>query len=615
MRTSPASRVEAPWWTYMADRVDELQEWTLAWSPAVLWHWLCRHKVAALAGLIFLLSISVGAARAYADPGTGAGNGGDPIIAWMGIKDTHGVPVAKYTLTMNRGGWDPSEKPFAWLTSMYYEAYLIFAASALWLIKFVLSFEWMSVFTEPFKAIGEGITTAMDRFGLLPTAIAIFSIVFAFTILSGKVAKAYSNAAMGLVMIALAGTIFANVLGDLIGPDGLLAKGRDTGLEIASTVSGGSMTKNGSKANVDDLTASLADRFLRAPTQMINFGMVSDSVSRKCEEAWTNGIKGNGDKDKLKDDIKLCDKDKGTAMHKESMKPASAMLTAVGFCTALSGVLIAFACYFTWHVIRSAVHAMMFAALAPPAFVAGVIPGGPQTFAWKTVLDCFMAYLAMIVFTAGFGGYNAVLDTVFKKYSSNAYQAIFLTTIVLAFGFAFFGPIRKMFDQSRDSLASKLGSGNGASTAGQGWLSKAADMSRIKQELNSWRGKGSSSGAGGEREPGRVDTAEPMKEEAETLTAPAAQEVSFLSGAEASAAHERLAEAHQMTGGSQSESVMSGSRQSPVSLVEWSGQTNTGGGSTDPLARAIRLSRTAAGGERSTLYVPPGTRHSLSEAA
>ena len=32
---------------------------------------------------------------------------------------------------------------------------------------------------------------------------------------------------------------------------------------------------------------------------MINFGMVSDSISRKCEQAWTDGI-NNGRGDQLR---------------------------------------------------------------------------------------------------------------------------------------------------------------------------------------------------------------------------------------------------------------------------------------------------------------------------
>jgi hypothetical protein len=287
---------------------------------------------------------------------------------------------------------------------------------------------------------------------------------------------------MGMLMIGVAATIFANPLGELVGPDGLLAKGRDTGLEIATSVSDGAMSKQGDGANVDQMVSRLADRFLRSPTQMINFGAVADSISRKCREAWSKGI-NNERGDKLKDDIKGCDSEKGEAMHQKSMGNPAAILVPLNICGFLALFLAAFACYFVWHVVKAAVQAMLYAALASPAFAIGVIPGGPQTFAWKTVLDCAMAYAAMVIYTAAFGAYNVILDQVFKE-STNAIQSIFMTALVLAFGFAVFGPLRRMFDRQRDTMAAKLGGGGAmGGRGGRSLFHKTADLVRIRQEI------------------------------------------------------------------------------------------------------------------------------------
>ncbi|MCC5582378.1 hypothetical protein IMZ11_43035, partial [Microtetraspora sp. AC03309] len=212
------------------------------------------------------LLLVLGAAAAWADPGTGSNNadGGNVLISWMGIKDSDNVPVAKYSLTLNEGGWnDPISTAFAKVSSISYEIYLCVTTTALWLIKFVLEFQWLRLFTVPFQTIGRGVTETMDRFGLAATALAILAIVVVVTALLGKTAKAFSNIAMGMLMIGIAATIFANPLSELVGPDGLLAKGRDTGLEIATSVSDGAMSKKGDGANVDAMVARLADRFLR----------------------------------------------------------------------------------------------------------------------------------------------------------------------------------------------------------------------------------------------------------------------------------------------------------------------------------------------------------------
>jgi len=480
--------------------------WVRAWSPAVLLRWCWRHKmITALAAAALLLVL--GAAVALADDGKGTANsdGGDVLISWMGIKDSDGTPVAKYNLTLNEGGWnDAISAIFAKIASISYEIYLVITTTALWLIKFVLEFKWLNLFTVPFQTIGNGVNHAMDRFGLAATALAILAIVVVCTALAGRTAKAFSNVAMGMLMIGVAATIFANPISELVGPDGLLAKGRDTGLEIATSVSDGHMSKSGDGANVDAMVSRLADRFLRKPTQMINFGEVSDSVSKACREAWSNGIKKEHG-DKLKDDIKGCDTVKGKAMHQKSMGNPAAILVPLQICGLLALFLVAFACYFVWHVVKAAVQAMLFAALAPPAFAIGVIPGGAQMFAWKTVLDMFMAYAAMVIYTAAFGAYNVILDQVFKD-SSNAIQSMFMTALVLAFGFAVFGPLRRMFDRQRDTMAAKLAGGAGRSgRSGRGLLHNIADFSRARSEIADQFGW-NRGGRDGGRAPSSVDS-------------------------------------------------------------------------------------------------------------
>ena len=478
--------------------------WIQAWTPAVLLRWCWRHRLATMLVLAGFVALMIGAAYAFADPGTGADTGGgDTMIAWRESR----TPMAYRSLntrspSTRAAGMPRSTAAWATIDSAAYEIYLGITSTALWLIRFVMSFEWLGLFTGPFKAIGRGVDDAMDQFGLAPMALAVLAIVAAATTLAGRTAKAVSNLAMGLIMVGLAATIFAHPLGELVGPDGLLAKGRDTGLQIATSVSDHEMSNRGGSANVDTMVERLADRFLRKPTQMINFGEVSDSVSRKCREAWSNGVK-QGHSDKLKDDIAGCSKDKGPAMHQKSMGSPAAVIVPLIMCGLLSLVLVAFACYFVWHVVRAAVQAMLYAALAPPAFAIGVIPGAAQTFAWKTILDAAMAFTAMIIYTVAFGGYNVILDRVFKE--SNAIKAIFLTALVLAFGFAFFAPLRRILDRSRDSAAARLSGRGSAGGSNRSWLNRAADMSRVKSEVGQAFGRGKRSGNGG-RDAGKIDS-------------------------------------------------------------------------------------------------------------
>lgn len=586
--------------------------WVSAFSPSTLLSWVRRHKLITFLVTTFTVIMTNGMAHAFADPGTGENTtaDGDPFIAWMGIKDTHNVPVAKYTLTLNQGGWnDPTATIFFYIDSVIYETYLCITTTALWLIKFVLDFEWLKLFTVPFQTIGNGVNAAVEKYGLAPTALAVLAFIAVFTFLSGKAAKAMSQIGMALVITGVAASIFANPLSEMIGPDGLLAKGRDTGLEIAVSLSGGTLPAHGAKVDPNAIVSQLADRFLRSPTQMINFGMVSDSISRKCEEAWSNGIIG-GHGDKLKDDIKGCgekknEKKESKKAHKKSMDNPASILVGLILIQTLSFFLVAFACYFAWHVVRTAVQALLFAALAPPAFLLAVIPGGPQTFALKTVLDCAMAYLAMIIFTAAFGGYNVILDRVFVEAGANAVRAIFMTSLVLAIGFAFFGPLRRMFDRTRDSLAAKIS--GGAQAGGK--------SSSLRSSLNSadnarrWLKEHTGTTTAPPRQARRINSESPSETSNENVPAASTSEQAAV---ETTVQSEGQGASITSSEDAPAYSTQQSTQSSPaVNLIEWSGHN-------DRLATAQRLADArAASSSGPQLYVPPGSaqRYSLSEAA
>ncbi|WP_292981273.1 hypothetical protein [Mycobacterium sp.] len=572
----------------------------LAWSPAVLLRWCRRHPVVMVLLVAGFGLVVCGAAVAGADDGTGSSTGGgDVVISWMGIKDSAGVPVAKYTLTLNQGGWDdPIHTAWATLVSLAYEIYLCVTTFGLWLIKFVLGFEWLNLFTGPFAAIGRGVDDAMNEFGLAPMTLAVLAIVAVATVLAGRIAKAVSNLAMGLLMVGIAGTIFAHPLAELVGQDGVLAKGRDTGLQI------GALLEGGHKINVDDMVSQLADRFLRQPTQMINFGEVSDSVSRTCRDAWTKGVTAGHD-DKLKDDIAGCDKVKGPAMHQKSMGNPAAAFVPVWMCTVLSVILVGFAGYFVWHVVRSAVQAMLYASLAPPAFAIGVIPGGTQTFAWKTLLDCVMAFTAMVIYTAALGGYKVILDEVFKEH--NAYKAIFLTALVLVFGFAFFAPLRRVLDRSRDTVAARL-SGTTAGGAGRGWVRNAAST-RAKVAVArqfGWGNDRDDPDTDDSRPPARIDSESDSRAggygSPRVVKVPGQVTVTMVSGPHSGG----------YVGGSAPGGRENGT--AATASTEPGTEVSTSGRNRERLAEAIRLARAARRGGRET-GGGADRRHALNEAA
>ena len=96
-------------------------------------------------------------------------------------------------------------------------------------------------------------------------------------------------------------------------------------------------------------------------------------------------------------------------MHAKTMDSPPASLASLVMVSLLGGDADRFQLFFRLarHPHRGACAALR--RPGPPAFaIGGVIPGGPRLFAWKTVLDCLMAYAAMIIYVAAFGAYNAI---------------------------------------------------------------------------------------------------------------------------------------------------------------------------------------------------------------
>jgi hypothetical protein len=434
-----------------------------------VWLWLC------LAATVLGVAAVAGAPVAAADDGTGAGTDlkGEPLIAWMGIKDSHGAPVAQYTLSLNHGSFsDPVAKVFAEIDGVLYESFLIVATTALWLIKKVMSFDWLNIFAVPFTKLSHAVDAALAQTGLATAALAVLGIVAGLAMLSGKVAKGASQIGMGLLIVALAATVFAHPMARLTGPNGWLANGRDDGLRLASMMAGDRPSEATAEANVDNMVALLADRFIRIPTQLINYGRVSDSVSRECADAFSRSIT-DGRGDKAKDDLGNCDKRVGKKMHDHAMANPASILVGLNLTCLIAVFLIAFAGYFGWKILRCAMHAMMYAAMTAPAMAIGVIPGGLQSFAWKTAIDLALSYLAMVFYAAFLGGYIVVLKQIYDGHDQTA-APLFITALALVLGIAAIGPVQKVLERQRDTWATKLGQTPAhASSGGAHLLTKA----------------------------------------------------------------------------------------------------------------------------------------------
>ena len=77
--------------------------------------------------------------------GDSSGGGTAPsALEWMNVEDTRGISIWKLELSLDRGGvTSPGKLIWSVLTEFLWQFYRAFVAVAIWIIDWVLSFDWL----------------------------------------------------------------------------------------------------------------------------------------------------------------------------------------------------------------------------------------------------------------------------------------------------------------------------------------------------------------------------------------------------------------------------------------------------------------------------------------
>ena len=237
------------------------------------------------------------------------------VLNWTGLKDTYGVPLGNYYLSLptireqiTQAGPDIGWTPDSWMAwtlhAMETMAFNVTSASiltaeaglfigiialALWLMKMTVSTYWLTVIGEIARAVTNAVITVTTQLGLLAIAIPIGVFAGVVTIHRGEAGRGWTMILISLSMPALSIAIFANPAGLMYGEGGLLEFARRVGFSVAQAATpghNGTFDGVGSGGQVDALTASLITHTVREPLQLWNFGQVVDRVGG-CGAAWS----------------------------------------------------------------------------------------------------------------------------------------------------------------------------------------------------------------------------------------------------------------------------------------------------------------------------------------
>ncbi|NUS42717.1 MAG: hypothetical protein HOQ24_03340 [Mycobacteriaceae bacterium] len=386
-----------------------------------------RRRLLVLVAAFLALPLLVGALASAQSPVVSSTQA-EPTSAldWTGVRDSDGVPLSRYTFAVGEARlFDPIGTAFSVVLALEFNGWWVLMVMALWLIGYAMGFRWLEWFAKALRGVAEAFTGQLVTNTVMVTAVTVGAFFVAYFVARQMYARAVRQI-ITMAAVAVLGVLFlAEPLGEVLGPDGWLAKGRDVGISVAAGLHG--------QANPDpDRTVSAmqtvaADTLVRKPLQVWNFGHVLDG-SGTCGAAWSSGVR-SGDRQHLLNLVRSCGDDSAV---RSATQPAMGQL-GVGLVLLVSGcILIGFAAVLAIRLIRSSLDCVYHGFMAIFGFAAGGYMYGPtQTYLIRNLVDSVMAACAMAAYTVFLGIYMLFLGNLMDQAEGEVFAVIVISAIVM----------------------------------------------------------------------------------------------------------------------------------------------------------------------------------------
>lgn len=273
---------------------------------------LTRTRTRLLFGLLVLTAlVVVPAGIAMADPGDGAAN---TWVSPFKTKDSHGIPMSSYTLSIDEGGvTNPKNQIASFFLTTGWDMYRIYVGVALWIFDYALQFQMLDLLKGPATAVATALEQTIGQLGIIPVMTLMAFGICAIWIQTGKSAAGFSGLCIALLMGAMLTTAAVKPMDTLVGEDGLILGARDLGVGLSSQiVTGGESQSTDGKELQSNSSAKLVDTFVRTPHQLINYGAAIDKDA-KCVKVYDEDLKkgypvNGADDDRPRKNMGKCNK-------------------------------------------------------------------------------------------------------------------------------------------------------------------------------------------------------------------------------------------------------------------------------------------------------------------
>ena len=413
-------------------------------------------RVAAAAALMpVVLLAAASPVWAFGADGSGQLGRTPPVLSWIELTDSRGISIWNYELSLDRGGVTSPDK-FFWsaVTDSAWGAYRSWCALALWFLDWVLSFDWLRIIAAPLLTAGDAMASVVTQIGATKALLTITAVAAVVWMMRGRWATGIWELAIALVIASLASGVFAQPVRMLAGDSGLIAQSQQWGLTLSTTLANhGEPTGQNAQQLRKAQMGQLVDTFVRAPTQLVNFGRVLDGG--KCEDVYNDALKGGpyGTKSTIRDKVNGCDR----ALGEYAAQPTASMgLGSLLFMPA-SVVVLLLTIVLAGSVIAAGCNAMFQGLKAIVTLITGLLPGGGRGSLMLTAAETVIA-MAIILFTGVFLGiFLQVVQALFTSGSGESFPRTFaIVDVVLVVGIVIYRRQRQRLKDAAHRTAALL---------------------------------------------------------------------------------------------------------------------------------------------------------------
>jgi len=434
-----------------------------------------------------------------------------PALSWMVLKDSKGINVWSYEMSLNTGGvTSPGKFVWSFLVALVWQGYRAIVVFAIWLINWVLGFSWLDWVSTPVIALSKSITSLVHTFGLAPTFLTIMAATAAVHIFRGRWTLGAFDLVVGCAIAALAVGGLSNPVGLVTGQSGYIMQSRDLGLELSSGLAHNGDTASNADQMRQQTSAMLVDTFIRMPDEMINFGrsLQGDPCEAKFDEVMRSGPHG-GD-----DTVRNAMKDCNASMGDYADNPNSGMAISTIILSPSAIFVLLFALLLCVAVMLAVVTVLYESLKLIVVMVWAILPGESRGSLWQTFANLVMALATMTFAVVFLTAYLLLLQSVFSSSNSgsNGVMATFIFIDLLIFmGIIMFWRGRTALKRSAARLAAMMAKrpAGGSSSrlpapqrSGLPGQAAALQAGRMLSQRAQGSGSGGSGGAGAE--PGKT---------------------------------------------------------------------------------------------------------------